>query len=148
MAPLLQQALAALAYYTALVVLMRLAGKRLAGQTTTFDLIVLISLAVTLQSAALREGLASALVFVATVFTAHKLLSVGCARSVWLRRLVRPGPRPLVRDGRVLERALATEGLSHDDLLAGLRKLGIQSPAEVELAALEETGHISAVRRR
>ena len=35
---LLVQAAKAAAYYPALVVLMRVAGKRLAGQTTTFDL--------------------------------------------------------------------------------------------------------------
>ena len=35
---LLLQAIKALAYYAALIVIMRLAGKRLAGQTTTFDL--------------------------------------------------------------------------------------------------------------
>ncbi len=41
---LLVQAIKALVYYAALIVIMRLAGKRLAGQTTTFDLIVLITL--------------------------------------------------------------------------------------------------------
>ncbi len=43
---LVLQAVKALAYYAALIVIMRLAGKRLAGQTTTFDLIVLITLGV------------------------------------------------------------------------------------------------------
>lgn len=148
MPPLLHQALAALAYYGALVVLMRLAGKRLAGQTTTFDLIVVISLAVVLQSIALGPGTAPAVVFVATVFLAHKGLAAACARSPALRRLVRGSPRALVRDGRVLEPALVQEGLTRDDLMAGLRKLGIDDLAEVELAAIEETGHISAVRRR
>lgn len=36
--------------------------------------------------------------------------------------------------------------MSRAELLAGLRKLGFASPEEVELAVLEETGHISAVR--
>lgn len=147
MSPLVRQALAALAYYAALVVLMRLAGKRLAGQTTTFDLIVVISLAVVLQSVALAKGTAPAIVFVATVFLAHKGLAAACARWAPLRRLVRGAPRALVRHGRVLDHALVDEGLSRDELLAGLRKLGIPAVEEVELAALEETGHISAVRR-
>jgi uncharacterized membrane protein YcaP (DUF421 family) len=42
---ILQQIVSGLAFYAALVALTRLAGKRLAGQTTTFDLIVLISIA-------------------------------------------------------------------------------------------------------
>ena len=41
----------AIGYYVILVVMMRLAGKRLAGQTTTFDLIVLITLGATVQNA-------------------------------------------------------------------------------------------------
>jgi uncharacterized membrane protein YcaP (DUF421 family) len=40
---------------------------------------------------------------------------------------------------------LEKEGMSYDELLAGLRKLGHGDPKEVELATLEETGHISAV---
>jgi uncharacterized membrane protein YcaP (DUF421 family) len=52
-----------------------------------------------------------------------------------------------VRDGRVIEAALEHEGLSRDDLLAGLRKLGYDSPAKVRLAMLEETGAITAIAR-
>jgi uncharacterized membrane protein YcaP (DUF421 family) len=141
------QAAWAAGYYLALVSIVRLAGKRLAGQTTTFDLIVLISLAVVLQQAALRDGTAHALVFVATVFVLHWVLARACAASPRLRTLVRGAPRPLVRGGTVLERALVEEGVSREELLAGLRKLGYESPHEVELAVLEETGHISAVGR-
>jgi uncharacterized membrane protein YcaP (DUF421 family) len=62
-----------------------------------------------------------------------------------LRHLVRGRPRALVRDGRVIDEALELEGVSHDELRAGLRRLGFEQPAEVRLAVLEETGHISAV---
>ena len=44
-----------------------------------------------------------------------------------------------------MEQALVDDGISHAELLAGLRKLGYESPATVKLATLEETGHISAV---
>jgi uncharacterized membrane protein YcaP (DUF421 family) len=47
----------ALAYYATLVSIMRLAGKRLAGQTTTFDLVILITISVVLQThGAARRG--------------------------------------------------------------------------------------------
>jgi len=141
------QAAKAAAYYFALVVLVRLAGKRMAGQTTTFDLLVLITLGVVIQSAALQRGTANALVFVATVFALHRLTALLCERYVAIRHLVRGKPRPLIRDGRVIERALTLEGVTHDELLAGLRKLGFERPEDVKLAVLEETGHISAVAR-
>jgi uncharacterized membrane protein YcaP (DUF421 family) len=139
------QALKAAAYYVALIVLLRLAGKRLAGQTTTFDLIVLITMGVVLQSTALGQGTANALVFVSTVFAMHKLVAMWCAKSDVVRHLVRGKPRVLVREGRVSAEALETEGISEEELLAGLRKLGYDDAAAVKLATLEETGHISAV---
>ena len=142
---LLLQALKALAYYAALIVIMRLAGKRLAGQTTTFDLIVLITLGVVIQSTALDDGWLNAVVFVVTVFAVHRGLAAWCAHSTWVRHLIRGKPRVLVRDGKVIEQALDREGVSRDDLQAGLRKLGYDSPELVKLAVLEETGHISAV---
>jgi uncharacterized membrane protein YcaP (DUF421 family) len=142
---LVLQAVKASAYYAALIVLMRLAGKRLAGQTTMFDLIVLITLGVVMQTTALQPGAWNALVFVLTVFALHRLLALLCARSPMLRRLIRGAPRALIRDGQIIERALTEEGISRAELLAGLRKLGYENPEQVKLATLEETGHISAV---
>jgi uncharacterized membrane protein YcaP (DUF421 family) len=142
------QAACALAYYFGLVVMTRLAGKRLAGQTTTFDLVVLIQMAVVLQATAVRPGTAHAAVFVLTVLATHIALARASARYPSLRRPVRGSPRPLVREGAILDHALAEEGISRDDLLAGLRKLGFESPDGVQLAVLEETGHISAVGRK
>ena len=142
---LMVQALKAMGYYLALIVLLRFAGKRLAGQTTTFDLIVLITLGVVLQSTALNPGAANGFVFVATVFALHKLLAVLCSKSDFIRHLVRGKPRTLVRDGQIIDGALEREGISEEELLAGLRKLGHENLADIKRATLEETGHISAV---
>lgn len=145
-AALARQALYAALYYAGLVLILRLAGKRLAGQTTTFDLVVLIQLAVVLQTTLLNDGVANAVVFLLTVLVLHRLVAQACARSSRLRKILRGEPRALVTQGVVLDDALAKEGMSRAELLAGLRKLGFASPEEVELAVLEETGHISAVR--
>ncbi len=58
----------AAAYYLGLLVLVRAAGKRMAGQTTTFDLLVLITLGVVMQTTALQQGFWNAATFVVTVF--------------------------------------------------------------------------------
>jgi uncharacterized membrane protein YcaP (DUF421 family) len=144
---LLLQAAKAAAYYGALLVLVRVAGKRMAGQTTTFDLLVLITLGVVIQTAALEAGTANAVVFVVTVFALHRGVATLCARSRLLRNIIRGRPRPLVHDGKIIEDALASEGITRAELLAGLRKLGFARPEDVKLAVLEETGHISAVAR-
>ena len=143
----LVQAAKAAAYYIALIVLVRLAGKRLAGQTTTFDLIVLITLGVVMQNAALSEGVANAVAFILTVFMLHRFNAWACARFPHVRHLLRGKPRPLIRDGHIIETALAHEGVTQAELLAGLRKLGYARVEDVRLAVLEETGHISALGR-
>lgn len=143
-----EQVFLALAYYAGVVVIFRMAGKRLAGQTTTFDLIILISLGVVLQEVTLIEGRATALIFMATVFGSHVLLAWACARWEGFRHFVRGRPRPLVRNGKALPHALHKEGVSYEELLAGLRKLGYQSEEEVDLAVMEETGHISAIAQQ
>lgn len=142
-----QIGLAAL-YYAGVVLIARLAGKRLAGQVATVDLIILIGLGVVLQTSLLREGAANALTFVLTVFACHKLLAALCFRSPLLRAWVRGKPRVLVRDGQVLHEALEAERMSVAELQAGLRKLGHGSVDAIELATLEETGEISVVGRR
>jgi uncharacterized membrane protein YcaP (DUF421 family) len=139
------QAAKALGYYATLLVMMRLAGKRLAGQTTTFDLLVLITLGVTVQGVFVTEGPWNMAVFVLVVFAAHRGLASICRLSPAVRHFVRGRPRALVLDGRVIDAALEAEGVSYDELLAGLRRLGFEDPAAVRLAVLEETGHISAV---
>ena len=142
-----EQTLLAAAYYAGLLTLFRLAGKRLAGQTTTFDLVVLIGLAVVLQEMTLRPGKANAGVFVVVVFVLHTFVAFLCARSRAARRLLRGAARPLVREGHVSYEALAEERMSYEELLAGLRKAGFPDPSSVRLATLEETGHISAIAR-
>lgn len=139
------QAAKGIGYYVTLILMIRLAGKRLAGQTTTFDLLVLITLGVTVQGAFVAEGTLNTVVFVVVVFAVHRSLAAVCRVSPAVRHLVRGRPRALVRDGVVIDAALEAEGVSRDELLAGLRRLGFEQPAEVRLAVLEETGHISAV---
>jgi uncharacterized membrane protein YcaP (DUF421 family) len=143
----LTQALKALLYYIGLILVMRFSGKRLAGQTTTFDLIVLITLGVVLQTSALQTGFANAMIFVIVVFSLHKVVALLCARFTRFRHLIRGTPRALVTDGIVMEKALEEEGISLEELKAGLRKLGLESTEHVKIAMLEETGHISAIKR-
>jgi uncharacterized membrane protein YcaP (DUF421 family) len=135
----------ALLYYAVLLAILRLAGKRLAGQTTTLDLVVLIALAVVIQGALLEPGRLNAIVFVVTVFAAHRLIALASARSRFVRELVRGRPVVLIEDGRIDRHRMEREGLSLADLHAGLRKLGYEDPKEIKTAVLEETGQISAI---
>jgi uncharacterized membrane protein YcaP (DUF421 family) len=144
---LVLQASWAAVYYLGVVAVVRIAGKRLAGQTGTFDLVVLIQLATVLQRMALGESPAEGFTFLATVMACHLGLTRLSAGSKTVRRILHGEPRTLVRDGLVQNEALDAERMTRDDLLAGLRKQGYDSPDQVKLAVLEATGHLSAVAR-
>ena len=135
-------------YYFALIAMIRVAGKRLAGQTTTFDLLVLISLGVILQNVALKPGKGNGLLFILTVLALHIGLARAALHFPFLRTLVRENPRPLIKDGCILHKALQEEGYSEEELMAALRLQGFEDVTEVRLAVLEETGHVSAIRQR
>jgi uncharacterized membrane protein YcaP (DUF421 family) len=100
---------AGVVWYATLVALIRLAGKRLAGQTATVDFMVLVTLSVVLQQALVADGRVAAFSFVLTVFLAHKILSLAIRRFTWLRKLIRSTPRPLVLNGQIDHRALREE---------------------------------------
>lgn len=144
---MIEQASLAALFYVAVVVIFRLAGKRLAGQTTTFDLIVLISISVALQQATLRDGSTNTVIFIGIVFILHWLNAKVCVRFPRLRNWLRGSPCQLVRNGEILYSSLRSEGMSVDELQAGLRKVGINEISEVQSAHLEETGHISAIKK-
>ena len=62
-------------YYFSVIVLVRIAGKRLAGQMTTFDLVVLIGLVVVAQQSFLTPQPAYAAVFIGTVLITHRAVT-------------------------------------------------------------------------
>ncbi len=142
------QVFSAFGYYLILVLLFRLSGKRSAGQITSFDLLILISFSVALQQALLEKGLGNAFIFMITVFCAHHLLALCCQHSPGFKLLVRGGSTELIRDGDILHRAMREEGITLDELLAGLRKAGADQVAQVKTAHIEETGQISAVLKK
>ncbi len=61
----------------------------------------------------------------------------------WLRRIIDPPMRVLIRDGQLDHQKLRQCGLTHDDLAAVLRLHGHQSPDGIHLAIFETKGAIS-----
>ncbi len=65
------------------------------------------------------------LVAVATLFAVDKLLKLASSRSKRLKKAVEGEPRLLVRDGRVLTKALSDEGVEVEDVRAAARGVGV-----------------------
>lgn len=134
--------------YVAMLVLLRVSGKRQIGQFTPFDLVVLLLISNSVQNAmtgpetSVSGGLTSAITLVAI----NRAVSYVTAKFPGARRAVEGDPVVLVRHGVVDEFNLAHEGFSHDELCAILREHEVTDPSQVALATLEIDGTISVVR--
>ena len=133
--------------YLFLVILLRLTGKREVGQMSILELIVILVISDAVQNSMVGENtsLWGGLVAVVTLFVADKLLKFATRRSKRLEKAVEGEPRLLVRDGRVLPKALREEGVEVDDVRAAARGVGVARLEEVRLAVLETDGSISII---
>mgnify|MGYP000268292099 CR=1 FL=1 len=145
--PAWEIALRAAAVYLAVLLGLRLSGKRELGQMTVFDLVVLLLLANAVQNAMVGQDTS----LTGGILAAGVLLVLNAAvarlRLGWrpLRRLLEGSPTLLVLHGQVLERNLEREGLDREVLEAALREHGVAGVAEVEMAVLEIDGSISVI---
>ncbi len=133
--------------YLFLVLILRLTGKREVGQMSILELIVILVISDAVQNSMVGENttLWGGLVAVITLFVADNLLKFAARRSKRLEKALEGEPRLLVRDGRVLTKALKEEGVDIDDVRAAARGSGIARLDDVRLAVLETDGSISIV---
>ena len=140
-----------LVVYIAILVGLRLGGRRELAQLEPFDLVVILLVANAVQNAMVgaNVSLAGGLVSAATLFTANYLLSVGTARSRQFRHFVEGTGRVLIEDGHLVESSLRREHLLPEDVERILQaRLDVPTRIEdVQRAVLEVDGSVSVVRK-
>jgi uncharacterized membrane protein YcaP (DUF421 family) len=145
--PLPEIALRVALIYAALVVMIRIAGKREVGQLTPLDLLAMLLLSETVSPALTGQdgSLPAALVAAATLIALTMTIGRITYRSPRAERWFDGAPVVLARDGDVDPDALERERISRSELEAALRKKGVRSAADTELVTLEADGSISVV---
>jgi uncharacterized membrane protein YcaP (DUF421 family) len=134
--------------YVAIVVIIRLTGKRTLASLNAFDFIVTVALGSTLATmllsgdVPLAEGVAGFLVLVGLQF----MVSWASTRSPTAQGVVKNSPRLLYYRGTLFMDALDEERVSREEVMQALRSKGIASFDEVEAVVLETNGSISAIQ--
>lgn len=135
--------------YLALVLTLRVSGKRTLSKLNAFDLVVTVALGSTLATVLLSKDVALAEGVLAFVLLA--LLQFGLARlSVYSRAvegLVKSEPTLLLHRGRFLDGAMREERITREEILAALRGSGLSDPEQASAVVLESDGSISVVPR-
>ena len=148
-AGLVRVAFVGTAAYVALVLLLRISGKRTLSKMNAFDLVVTVALGSTLAtillstSVALAEGLLALALLIFLQF-AVTWLSV---RSSTFQGFIKNEPRLLYYDGRFVEEAIRAERMTKEEVEASVRQQGLAAFEEVGAAVLETDGSVTVVSR-
>jgi uncharacterized membrane protein YcaP (DUF421 family) len=133
--------------YTAVILGLRLSGKRELGQPNTLDLVTLLLAANTVQNAMTGPdtSITVGVVAVATLFALNAVCARYGTRLGLFQRAMAETPSVLVTDGVVHDRTMRREGLTLEELEAAMRNHGLASLDEVKRAVLEIDGSISII---
>ena len=144
--PLWELVLRGLVVYAALLVALRLFGKREVGQFTLFDLVFVLLVANALQPAMTGQdySLTGGLVLIVALVAANFLVG-RLDRIPMLRRVLESQPSVLIRDGKVVAAALKRENLTEEEVEMAIREHGIADASGVRAAYLEPDGTISVI---
>jgi Predicted membrane protein len=141
--------LRALAIYALVMVLVRVSGKRAVGQFTPFDLVLLILIGNAVQNG-INGGdnsLTGAFVMATTLIVLNYIVAFTSSRNRRIERLVEGVPVVLAHDGKLFERVLREQLVSHADFHKALREHDMVDVSGVALALLETDGSISVLPR-
>lgn len=135
------------AAYAALVVFIRIFGKRTLSKMNAFDFVVTVALGSTLATVLLSkdvvlvEGLL-ALVLLCSLQFVVAYLSV---RSRRIESMVKSEPALLLYRGQFLNEAMRRERITQREVLAALRSCGVGDVSLAEAAVLESDGSVSVI---
>jgi len=138
--------LRAVVIYAALLVALRLFGKREVGQFTLYDLVFILLVANALQPAITGPdtSVLGGFVLIVTLVGANAIVS-RLDRVPRLHRLFAAAPAVIIKDGQYLDSVLKREGVSRDECEMAIREHGMSDVTDVQLGVLEPDGTISIV---
>ena len=146
--PLMRTLVVGALAYVALVVLLRVSGKRTLSKMNAFDLVVTVALGSTLASVLTSRdiALAQGIVAFALLIGLQLVITWSSVRAPWVGGLVKAEPRLLARHGVLLRDAMRRERVTEDEVRAAVRGAGIDGLEEIDAVILETDGSVSVVR--
>ncbi len=133
--------------YLAMILGLRLLGKRELGQLSVYDLVLIIVISNSVQNAMVGSDntLLGGLVAAITLLILNRTLTWFMVKSDTVRNWLEGEPALIVRDGKLLRGQMQREGVTTMHVLAAMREHGIGDLNNVQMAVLEVDGSISIV---
>ncbi len=135
------------AAYAALVVCLRVSGKRTLAQLNVFDFIVTVALGSTLATVFLSTDVSWAEGFTAFALLAGLQMLVAWVSTRWprARGVFTSQPALLLADGEIRHEALHRNRLTESELRQAVRMQGTGDLSQVQAVVLETNGKLSVI---
>ncbi|HEX7394843.1 MAG TPA: YetF domain-containing protein [Anaerolineaceae bacterium] len=142
---ILEKVLRTMLVYSALIVGLRLAGKREMAQLNPFDLVVLLTISNTVQNAIIGNdnSVSGGIIGVAALLLINYLVVRFVYSNDKIEKLVEGSEDTLIEQGILQEKVMKREMITFSELEIAAHKQGINSLNEVERAVLEPDGGIT-----
>jgi uncharacterized membrane protein YcaP (DUF421 family) len=139
--------LRAMIIYSALLVMVRISGRRTVGQFTPFDLLVVMLLSESVSSGLNggEESVTGALLGAATLVALNLVIAFATSRSARLQTVVEGRPVLVGRDGKVFDEVLKKHRVPMADIEQALREADCEQ-SDMKFACLEADGKISILK--
>ncbi len=134
--------------YGAVVIFLRISGRRTLSKMNAFDLVATVALGSTLATVLLSKdvALAEGALALALLIGLQFLITWLSVRTRWVRQLVTGEPILLMYGGEMIEEALLHARVTRDEVLAAVRQAGLAHLKEVGAVILETNGVFSVLR--
>ena len=136
--------------YTFLLLVFRLTGKRTLGETTPFDLLMLLVISETTQQAMVNDdhSMTHAFLLILTFVMINVGLSLLKQKSQGAERVLDGVPLVLVDNGQLLKDRMEKSRVDEEDIMEAARENeGLERLDQVKYAVLERSGKISIMPR-
>lgn len=135
--------------YAALVVLLRITGKRTLTKLNAFDLVVTVALGSTLATILLSKQvpLVDGVVALALLVVLQFAVTWMSVHNRTIRSLVRSEPRLLYHRGELLREAMRDERINEEEILQAMRSGGFADFEQAQAVVLETDGSMSVIPR-
>lgn len=146
--PFWQFVVRAVVVYIAIIILLRLGGKRQVGQMGAgeFVAILLISNAVQNSMNGGDNSITGGLILACVIIGLSLFVAYLTFKSKKAEYIIEGVPTLLVHNGKLIQKNLDKELLSVHELKALLRRQGIHDLSEIHVAILESNGFISVTK--
>ncbi len=135
--------------YVALILMLRISGKRTLAKMNAFDLVVTVALGSTLATVLLSKTvpLAEGVVALMLLICLQYIIAWLSVRSNRFETFIKSEPTLLVHDGRYLDATLRQQRVTREEIGAALRAQGENEVTGIKSVVLETNGTFTVIAK-